>query len=91
MNCKPGDLAIVVKSFAGNEGKIVRCIRLRGEKPCTMPGRAATPVLSWEIDRPLVGWDGSIGETIPDWQLRPLRGDVGSDERIDELVTPNVK
>lgn len=28
LNCKQGDLAIVVKSYAGNEGKIVRCIRL---------------------------------------------------------------
>lgn len=28
MNCKPGDLAIVVRSIAGNDGKIVRCLRL---------------------------------------------------------------
>ena len=31
MNCKQGDIAIVVKSFAGHEGKIVRCIRLAEE------------------------------------------------------------
>lgn len=90
MNCKPGDLAMVVESFAGNEGKIVRCVRLRGEKLCTTPGRGAALVLSWEIDRPLVGWDGSIGETIPDWQLRPLRGSLDCDKRIAELATPNV-
>jgi hypothetical protein len=50
MNCKPGDLAIIVKSLAGNEGKIVRCVRLRGMKPCSTPDGLVTPVLSWEID-----------------------------------------
>ena len=28
LNCKQGDLAVIVRSMAGNEGKIVQCPRL---------------------------------------------------------------
>src|SRR5574337_462291 len=30
LNCKQGDLAVIVRSYAGNEGKVVRCPRLLG-------------------------------------------------------------
>ena len=33
LNCKQGDLAIVIRSHAGNEGKIVTCVRLTTDVP----------------------------------------------------------
>jgi hypothetical protein len=47
MNCKPGDLAIIVKSVAGNEGKIVHCIKLIDVFDIVNEG----PV--WEVDQQL--------------------------------------
>ncbi|CAB5219093.1 hypothetical protein UFOVP229_27 [uncultured Caudovirales phage] len=87
LNCRPGDLAVVVRSVAGNEGKVVTCLRLHP------PGTDNTSVEDgpvWEIDRPLVGVlrSRSTGEVfgrvsspyMPDKLLRPLRGDVAEDE-----------
>lgn len=37
MNCKEGDLAMIVKSKAGNEGKIVRCIQYVGAVDGVLP------------------------------------------------------
>ena len=81
LNCKEGDLAVIVRSSAGNEGKIVRCIRLRGLMPQRYPGGVELHP-SWEIDRPLTGWDGTVGNNIEDSRLRPLRGDDGEDEML---------
>lgn len=33
MNCKPGDLAIIIKSLAKNEGKIVEVLHAAGQDP----------------------------------------------------------
>ena len=87
LNCRPGDLAVVVRSSAGNEGKVVTCVRL------WPPGTDNTHVEDgpvWEIDRPLVGVLRSrvTGDVIgrvfspymPDKLLRPLRGDVAEDQ-----------
>ena len=55
MNCKPGDLAIVVPpGFSENLGKVVRCIELCKEAvaPDGIPLKASGPI--WVIDRPLV-------------------------------------
>ena len=74
MNCKQGDLAIVVKSFAGNEGAIVRVVSYY-----------ATHRLgpAWVIDRALPsnrrGFDTKVAL---DTQLRPIRGDEGDDETL---------
>ena len=78
MNCKPGDLAIVVRSQLGNEGKIVRCIRLAS-------GWNAV----WEIDRAIAKHtfqDKEFVRLAPDECLRPIR-DAGDDAR-DEMLRP---
>ena len=90
LNCKQGDLAIVVHSMCGNEGKIVRCLKL-------LPaghGRAH-PKLGplWEVDvelnRVLVsGAKGSPARMVPDSALRPIRPlDELDDVKKDEEVT----
>jgi hypothetical protein len=33
LNCKQGDMAIVVRSRAGNAGKVVTCLEFIGEGP----------------------------------------------------------
>ena len=81
LNCKEGDLAVIVRSTAGNEGKIVRCVRLRGLKPQAYPDRVELAP-SWEVDRPLVGWNGTVGNNIEDSRLRPIRDDDGEDEML---------
>ena len=55
LRCKPGDLAIIVKSVSGNEGKIVVVGKFLGNaeamiygKVCKMPANDY-----WEIDRPI--------------------------------------
>ena len=88
MRCKQGDLAIITKSYAGNEGKIVRCVRLAPElgDMATLPDLSITPAVWWEIDRNLQTWGGSQGKFIPDDQLTPLRPPSSEDETTDDQL-----
>lgn len=78
MRCKPGDLAVVVRSYAGNEGKIVRCVRYAGLVNWRHSGRLPT----WEIDQDLPGFGGHMSPFIADSQLRPIRDNDGEDETL---------
>ncbi|MDE1866978.1 MAG: hypothetical protein KGI08_04615 [Thaumarchaeota archaeon] len=88
MNCKQGDLAIVVKSTAGNEGKIVTCLKLFNK----VPGRTDSHGPLWETDTALNNFNGLTGKIvgttryIPDSFLRPIKGlDELEDETNKEL------
>ena len=85
MNCKPGDLALIVYSRAGNEGKIVRCLRFIGH----VPGWAGYDC--WEIDQSIKGTFGDLTNTVQDAHLRPLRdpGDDAQDESLSWLPVPS--
>lgn len=97
LNCKQGDLAIIVKSTCGNEGKIVRCLELlMTDKVPDTSGyvwryrSGLQPV--WRIDRTInFGNDFDIVqvEYCSDKVLRPLRGDLTQDDTItiEELST----
>lgn len=84
MNCKKGDLAIVVRSHDGiNLGRPVRCIRLIGEH------RGWSNV--WETDIELTWRKGrrfELDRAAPDECLRPIRGDLLDDEieSMKELI-----
>ena len=77
MNCKPGDLALVVrcKLSPENVGKIVRCERL--EDPMFI-GEAAGSI--WRVDREIT-WHLALGSGrskvkrpfAPDYCLMPIR------------------
>jgi hypothetical protein len=75
VNCKPGDLAIVVRSEADNEGKIVRCIRFVGRF-----NEDSVNTDYWLVDaelkfvRRLSGQFAGTRPYAPDSCLRPLRG-----------------
>ena len=77
MNCKPGDIAIVVRAgaTAENVGKLVEVI----EPSSAYPG--------WWFVQSLSGYmSGSagrcIGGSIEDHRLRPLRDSGGDDETL---------
>jgi hypothetical protein len=89
MNCKPGDLAVIVRSTAGNEGKIVRCIEMLGNMRWVRPDGSSYTAATWLIDRELLGFAGESSNEIADWQLRPIRdpGDA-TDETLEWLPVP---
>jgi hypothetical protein len=73
LNCKVGDLAIVVRSEAGNEGKIVRCVQLLGKKNVLLRDGGAIASWVWEIDSLLPSWSGAVSNQVEDCLLRPIR------------------
>ena len=84
MNCKQGDLAIVVRSYAGNEGKIVKCLKLYPAGSFSIP-EIYGPV--WDVGGEFRRGNPQTGEVytfkhggMPDSFLRPLRGDLSNDE-----------
>lgn len=86
MNCKPGDLAVIVRSVVRPEavGAVVRCVAF-------MPapdGRAA-----WLIDRSLGGpIVTEMGLHQGDWwvdaNMRPIRDNDGEDETLSWAGKP---
>lgn len=97
LNCNQGDLAVVVRSECGNEGKIVRCLRLAqpGEihkSECKKVEIESTTFGCWVVDQ-LMDWkihplaESSKHFLAKDIGLQPLRsGDtlawVGKPERV---------
>lgn len=95
LNCKQGDLAIIVSSTCGNEGKIVRCLELihASHVPDTQ-GKiwrfANGPRWVWRIDRSInFGNAFDIVQIMhsSDHRMRPLRGDITDEEIAQELST----
>jgi len=83
MNCKPGDLAIIVRSGFGNNGKIVKIICGLGIDP-TFAGRwwakKSGPTFYWLVESqgsPLISNKGycAMSGPVADAALRPIRGD----------------
>ena len=87
MNCKPGDLAVIVKSLAGNDGKVVKCIKYIGIKKWSING----PDHTWVIDRELPDIGGSCSKFIEDRILRPIRDQPGTDETLLWAPVPKGK
>jgi hypothetical protein len=90
MNCRPGDLAIIVKSMAGNEGKIVRCVRLATREEA-MSARFGKYPIVWVLEAPLRTKLGFISALSYDNSLRPIRdsGEDARDETLQWLPVPN--
>ena len=74
LNCKVGDLAIVVKSWSGNEGRIVRCLELL---PAGLQGMDEEIGPLWRVDKALSTTRGGkyngSAFIAADCQLRPIR------------------
>jgi hypothetical protein len=84
LNCKQGDLAVIVRSQAGNEGKVVQCLRLVLNEYHAFPGPR------WLIDRPVPHSTQGTALTVADCALRPLRDGEGEDEMLRLVGLPNV-
>jgi hypothetical protein len=79
LRCKVGDLAVIVKSAAGNEGKIVRVVKFVGQAPSNhVPYNDM-----WEIDRKLPTNKGNLIDQISDSMLRPIQDSDLDDEALD--------
>ena len=83
MNCKPGDLAIIVRSIAGNEGKIVRLLRLHTGSSNYFFGGPR-----WVIDAPVTDCWGFPINSLADACLRPIRDQEGDDETFSWAGKP---
>ena len=82
LNCKQGDLAVIVRSHAGNEGKIVHCLRLVLNERHLFPGPR------WLIDRAVPHSTLGTTRTVADCALRPLRDNNGEDEVLRLVGLP---
>jgi hypothetical protein len=88
MNCKPGDLAIIVRArYKRNLGAIVRVIDCAETK--WLDGKIGP---GWSFDGPvLIGTFGFVVNRIEDENLRPLRDSDGQDETLAWAGLPNNK
>jgi hypothetical protein len=94
--CKQGDMAMIIKSMVGNEGKIVTCIRFVPSALFPILNSAAGQLRAesisccWEVDRklPAVGLDNRMGtgNVIPDAWLMPIRPGDLNDDSTDEII-----
>jgi hypothetical protein len=82
MNCKQGDLAIIVKSTAGNEGKIVRCLKFVPAQKFYTPDKKIVQWDAWEVDSAFISWNGTKTSIAPDRMLKPIRDNDGEDEML---------
>lgn len=82
MNCKQGDLAVIVRSLAGNEGKVVQCLRPVLNELHAFPGPR------WLIDRAIPHSTQGATLTVADCALRPLRDSDGEDEMLQLVGRP---
>jgi hypothetical protein len=83
MNCKPGDLAVVVRAYvAENLGKVCRVI-----------GPSRVKGWDWELEfpHPVLWSGGAIARDGrgQDWQLRPIRNNDGEDETLTWAGKPS--
>lgn len=90
MNCKEGDLAIIIKSDNNNEGKIVRCIKFYPsiDLYCGFTNSSGTVANVWEIDRLIPSRSEGGTCHLEDYKLRPIRDQDGEDEMIKLLGKP---
>ena len=88
MNCKPGDLALVVCAYDPAAGMLLTVLE-RGELPGTL--RAAPPFDGplWRVDRAVAWFDKLLGITrmlpyFPDRYLLPIRPEADPEAALTE-------
>ena len=87
LRCKQGDLAIVVKSHAGNHGVVLTCLRLA--TAAEMKDLSYRKYSSmWVTDRATQSTWGLPDCLMPDECLRPLRDTDGEDEMLRLVGKP---
>ena len=89
LNCRPGDLAIFVKSAAGNKGKIVRCVRLASKFEKIDCGLVDFEAV-WVLEFPVPTLWGVMPFAYDDY-LRPIRDQPGDDETLTWAGLPKYR
>lgn len=102
MKCKVGDMALIIKSAAGNEGKAVTCIELLGANPGIIHFGDKEILLMpigvwWRVDRNLnmnIVYDNGVEFMEKDWApfvldhcLMPINGEVTDNETTASIVS----
>lgn len=77
LNCKLGDLAVIVRSDSGNEGAVVVCLEMYVGQWANGNYEAG-----WLVDRWLPCRSGGQTRHVADRKLRPLRDGDGEDEML---------
>ena len=89
MNCKPRDLAVFVRSRAGNLGLIVRCLSF--VPAGTVLGNGICESDGWITDVTVMQTRGMRICYAEDKNLRPIRDQDGEDEMIRIAGKPKTK
>lgn len=102
MNCKQGDMAIIIRSQAGNEGKVVTCMEyVRGPMLYESKGKlcALTAGDWWRTDRNVNMFvEESDGSTVVyqdfapfvfDKWIRPIGNKDNPEEVKDDVLLPS--
>lgn len=83
MNCREGDLAICIKSAAGNEGKIFKCVKGIGYIFFLDADDRLFRDFAWQISPDAANFAGMKSDLMPDSFLKPIQGDGD----VDDITT----
>ena len=90
MNCKQGDLAIVIKAANPmNLGKIIKCLKFVPKTTVMLGNGEITVKDCWEMESPLLSWQYESVILIPDDQLKPVSG-IPDDFVVEHKELENV-
>lgn len=92
MNCKPGDLAVIVVTGSNTKNNLGRIVKVLERAPdgTLVPGIPHDPRIRWVYEPKLKNERGDGISYVNDCCLRPIRpGDI-SDEEVRDLYAPKV-
>lgn len=90
MNCKQGDLAVVVTNNFGNLGKLVTCLRFATGEDYKKYKVEDPMEPAWVVDSLLMG-SHRLVPLVRDSSLRPIRDNPGQDETLSWAPVPKQK
>lgn len=90
LNCRQGEIAIVVRSTSGNEGRVLTCLSLASREEVMEEGFMQGDWLGavWKTDTRLADNWGYGTTLYPDARLRPIRDSEGEDEVLRLVGKP---
>lgn len=94
MNCKPGDLAILISAPENSIGTLLRVIQICPDEPLAWEFEDASRPIEFFEDEESRGFFTSTKQSgglaiIDDADLRPLRDNPGTDETLTWAPVPN--
>lgn len=91
MNCKQGDIAVVIRAInTKNIGRVCQCLKHKREARM-MPSGDSGIFDCWETDQAFEDWTGRADHSMEDMNLKPLRDTDGVDEMLRITGKPKEK